>query len=91
MLKHIKYINTLDAHYDINRKECTFCFDNDIVEVVSDTLFDLDAEEEYSSKEPTMLIFKKIEIADDTHTASVKNMKLFRLLIIIFRWDRRFV
>jgi len=81
-LKPVKYINTLDAHYGIDRKEHTFCFDNDIVEkVIGDMLFDLDAEDEYSSKERAMLIFKKMDTSDDTYTASVKNMKQFRLAI----------
>jgi len=46
----VKYINTLDAHYDIDGKEHTYCFDNDIVnEIIGDMLFDLDCEDEYSS------------------------------------------
>jgi len=54
-LKPVKYINTLDAYYGIDRKDHTFCFDNDIVEkVIGDMLFDLDAEDEYSSKERAM-------------------------------------
>ena len=78
----MKYINTLDAHYYIDRKEHAFCFDNDIVEkIIGGMFFDLDAEDEYSSKERAMSIFKKMDTSNDTYTASVKNMKQFRLVI----------
>ncbi len=78
----MKYINTLDAHYYIDRKEHAFCFDNDIVEkIIGGMFFDLDSEDEYSSKEHAMSIFKKMDTSDDTNTASVKNMKQFRLVI----------
>jgi len=77
MIKAVKYINTLDAHYDIDRKEHTFCFDNDIVEkIIGDMFFDLDAEDEHSSKERAMSIFKKMDTFDDTYTASVWHRDL---------------
>ena len=81
-LKAVKFVNTLDAHYEIDRKEHTFCFDNNIVEdIIGGMFFDLDEEEEYSSKERAMAIFKKKDTSDETYTACVKNLKQFRLII----------
>ena len=52
-------MNTLAAHFEIERKESVFCFNIDIVEnVIGDMLFDLDDEQECTSKERALSIFK---------------------------------
>ena len=77
-----KYVNTLPAHYDIERKENLFCFDADIVEtLIGGMLFDLDDEEERMTKERALSIFKLSEDNDKMYTVTIKNMKQFSLAI----------
>ena len=76
-----KFVNTLAAHFEIERKESVFCFDIDIVEnVIGDMLFDLDDKDECTSKERTLSIFKQSE---DTamYTVRITNMKQFQLAV----------
>lgn len=77
-----KFVNTLDAHYDTERSENTLFFDADIVDkLIGDMLFDLDDEEECSSKERALSIFKKSQDNCDMYTAKITNMRQFRLAI----------
>ena len=76
------FVNTLSAHYDIERSENIFCFDANIVEkLIGDMLFDLDDEEECTSKERALSIFKKSQDTDEMYTAKITNMKQFRLAV----------
>ena len=82
------FIDTLDAHFEIEQNEFTFCFDADIVEkIVGDMFFDLDNKEECTSKERALSIFKKSPDADDLYTVKIKNMRQFWLIIKYVDWD----
>ena len=76
-----KFINTLDAHFEVERKENLLCFDADIVEnIICDMLFDLDDVEECMSKEKALSIFKKSTDCE-MFTVTIWNMRQFRLAI----------
>lgn len=76
-----KFVNTLDAHFEVQRKEHVLCFDADIVEkIIGDMLFDLDDVEECTSKEKALSVFKKSNDCE-MFTITIRNMRQFRLAI----------
>ena len=55
-----KFVNTLKAHFDVERSEYIFFFDADIVDkLIGDMFFDLEDEEECGTKQKALSIFQK--------------------------------
>ena len=67
-----KFINTLSAHYDIERNANVFCIDTDIVDkIIGEMLFDLDDDEDIISKERALSMFSK-SVDTGMYTVNIK-------------------
>jgi hypothetical protein len=75
----LPFVNTLNAHFDVERAEVKYCFDPDIIEkLIGGMIFDVNDEEEYIGTEKALSVFKK---SDDMYTVTMKNFRQFKLAI----------
>ena len=71
----VLFLNILNAHFNNEQSECSFCFDADIIEkLIGNMFFELYDEDECSSMQSRALsLFKKSEDCDDMCSVQIKK------------------
>jgi hypothetical protein len=75
----IPFVNTLDAHFDIE-KSISHVIDAKIVNtIIGDMLFDAEDEDDLLSKKQALAMFKR-NVDSDSYKVEIKNARRFRLI-----------
>ena len=75
----VPFVNTLDAHLDIE-KSISHVFDAKIVDtIIGDMLFDAEDEDDLVSKKQVLAMFKR-NADSDSYKVEIKNARRFRLI-----------